>query len=182
MSAGREVCEAGRFRREMRQSNIQIEMKRHVARGCALLIPVIFMTGLTAADSELPEGKGKDVVESTCTDCHNIERIQAQHLNEEGWNGIVREMMETGASINPDDVKVIVGYLAKNFGPDSNKKVNINKAPASKIAAVLQLTSGEADAIVQYRVKNGNFKNLNDVEKVGGLADKIEAKKACIEF
>ena len=76
----------------------------------------------------------------------------------------------------------MVDYLTKNFGPDSNKKVNINKAPADKIAAVLQLTSGEADAIVQYRVKNGNFKNVSDVEKVSGLADKIEAKKALIEF
>jgi competence protein ComEA len=157
-------------------------MKRHLARRHALLIPVIFVTGLTAAGSGLPEGKGKDAVESTCTDCHNLERIQAQHLDEDGWNGIIREMMETGASVNPDDVKVIVDYLTKNFGPDSNKKVNVNNAPSSKIAAVLQLTSGEADAIVRYRVKNGNFKNLNDVEKVGGLADKIEAKKAWIEF
>ena len=35
---------------------------------------------------------------------------------------------------------------------------------------------------MQYRVKNGNFKNVSDVEKVSGLADKIEAKKALIEF
>ena len=90
--------------------------------------------------------------------------------------------METGAHINPDDMKVIVSYLAKNFGPDSNKKVNINKAPADKIAAVLQLTPSEAAAIVQYREKNGNFKTLSDVEKVAGLANKIEAKKALIEF
>ena len=72
-------------------------MKRHLARRHALLIPVIFIMGLTAADSGLPEGKGKDAVESACTDCHSLERIQAQRLDEEGWNGIIHEMMETGA-------------------------------------------------------------------------------------
>ncbi len=157
-------------------------MKRRVARGCALLIPVIFVAALFAADSELPDGKGKDAVENTCMECHTLERIRVQHLNEEGWNAVMREMMEAGAAINPDDMKVMVDYLTKNFGPDSNKKVNVNKAPADKIATVLQLTSAEADAIVQYRVKNGNFKNVSDVEKVSGLADKIEAKKALIEF
>jgi competence protein ComEA len=91
-------------------------------------------------------------------------------------------MIETGANINPDDMKVIVSYLAKNFGPDSNNKVNINKASADRIASVLQLTPSEANAIVQYRSKNGNFKTLIDLEKVAGLADKIEARKALIEF
>ncbi len=115
-------------------------------------------------------------------ECHDSARIQIQHLDEEGWNAILREMVEKGASINSSDVKVIVEYLSNNFGPDTGKKVNINKASASNIAAVLQLTSSEADSIVSYRTKNGDFKTLSDVEKVSGLADKIEAKKALIEF
>jgi competence ComEA-like helix-hairpin-helix protein len=153
-------------------------MKRHIA----LMIPVMFAFTLSAAEPELPEGKGKDAVETTCTECHTTERIQAQHLDEEGWNGIMREMMENGASINSDDVKVIVEYLAKNFGPRSDKKVNVNKAPATEIAAVLQLTTGEADSIVEYRSKNGNFKNLSELQKVSGVAEKVEAKKDAIEF
>lgn len=147
-----------------------------------ILFLLILLTLPTAvvADSELPEGKGKDAVENTCTDCHSLQRITNQRLNEEGWNGIVREMIENGASINPDDIKVIVNYLAKNFGPD--KKVNINKAPADEIASVLQLTPAEADTIVQYRTRNGSFKSLSELQKVDGLANKIEAKKALIEF
>jgi competence ComEA-like helix-hairpin-helix protein len=140
-----------------------------------LVLPIAAM-----ADSELPDGKGKDAVENTCTECHSLERIQAQRLNEEGWTNIVREMVENGASINPDDVKVIVDYLTKNFGPD--KKVNINKAAVSEIATVLQLSSAEADTIVQYRTRHGHFKDLSELEKVSGLADKIEAKKTLIEF
>ena len=133
-----------------------------------------------AADSDLPDGKGKDAVENTCVDCHSLERIKTQRLDEEGWNSVVREMIENGASINPDDIKLIVDYLTKNFGPD--KKVNVNKAAASELGAVLQLTPTEANAIVQYRTRNGPFKDLSELQKVSGAADKIEAKKALIEF
>lgn len=135
---------------------------------------------LSAADSDLPEGNGKEAVQNNCTDCHSVERIKAQRLDEEGWDGILREMMETGASINPEDIQVIVEYLTKNFGPD--KKLNVNTAGALEIASVLHLTSADAKAIVEYRNRNGKFKNLTDLEKVDSLAEKIEAKKALIEF
>lgn len=132
------------------------------------------------ADSDLPEGKGKDAIENTCDECHSLQRIKAQRRNEEGWNAIIREMIENGASINPGDIKVIVDYLAKNFGPD--RKINVNKADADEIAGVLQLASAQAEAIVQYRNRSGPFKNLSELEKASGVPDKIEAKKALIEF
>jgi hypothetical protein len=143
----------------------------------------LLITSLAAAqDSGLPEGKGRDAVENTCLECHSIRRIKAQHLDEEGWNSTIRQMIENGASINPDDVKVIVDYLTKNFGPETAKKVNVNKAAAGEIAAALGLTAEEATVIVEYRTRDGNFKDLSALEKVGNLAAKIEAKKALIEF
>ena len=155
-------------------------MKSQLARATALLF--LMFSVAAAVDAELPDGKGKDVVESACTDCHSLERIEAQRLNEEGWNGIIHEMIENGAAINPNDMNVIVGYLVKNFGPDKDKKVNVNTAGASEIAAALELASGEAAAVVQYRTQHGKFKDLSELEKVNGLAAKIEAKKAIIEF
>jgi len=141
----------------------------------------LFLISLAAAvDSGLPAGKGKDVVESACSDCHSLERIKAQRLDEEGWNGVIHQMLENGAPINPNDLRVIVSYLVKNFGPD--KKVNVNKAAASEIAAVLKLESAEVAALVQYRTLHGKFKDLSELQKVSGLANKIEAKKALIEF
>jgi cytochrome c1 len=89
-------------------------------------VPVRFLSLLIVAfavrASDLPEGKGKDAVENTCADCHSLDRIKTQHLNEEGWNSIIHEMIENGASINSDDVKIIVDYLTKNFGPDKAGK------------------------------------------------------------
>lgn len=143
-------------------------------------LPFLLISLATTVDSGLPDGKGKDVVESACSDCHSLERIKAQRLNEEGWNSIIHQMLENGAPINPNDLRVIVGYLVKNFGPD--KKVNVNKAAASEIAAVLKLESAEVAALIQYRTQHGKFKDLSELEKVTGLATKIAAKKALIEF
>jgi competence ComEA-like helix-hairpin-helix protein len=149
-----------------------------LARGALLSL---FLTCIVAAGhSELPDGKGKDLVENSCADCHSLDRIMAQRLDQEGWNGTIREMIENGAAINPNDMKAIVDYLAKNFGPD--KKVNINKAGGEEIGGVLKLTPAEATAIVQYRTQHGSFKDLSELEKVSGLTEKIEAKKALIEF
>lgn len=153
-------------------------MKSQLAR-IAFLLPFLFSFA-AASDIELPEGKGKDVVEVTCTECHNLERVVAQRRDEEGWNAIIREMLETGAKINGDDVKVIVDYLAKNYGPD--KKLNINQAPAAEIAAVLKLASAEAQTIVDYRTHHGKFKDVAEVEKASGATAKIESKKDLIEF
>jgi competence ComEA-like helix-hairpin-helix protein len=89
-------------------------------------------------------------------------------------------MLENGAAIDPDDMKTIAEYLTKNFGPD--RKVNVNKAEADEIGRALGLTSAEATAVVHYRTANGSFKDLGTLEKASGAADKIEAKKALIEF
>ncbi len=149
---------------------------------CAMFVSLLVASLCAGTETELPEGKGKDVVESTCTDCHSVARIKAQHLDEEGWNGIIHEMIENGAPIDMNDVNVIVSYLVKNFGPEKDKKINVNTATADEIATGLALGAGEAAAVVQYRTQHGRFKDLSQLEKVSGLADKIEAKKALIEF
>jgi mono/diheme cytochrome c family protein len=148
---------------------------RYLLVSCVLVLSIS-----AAAASDLPEGKGKDLVEDSCTDCHSLRRIKTQRLDAEGWNNILREMSENGAAIDPNDRKTIVEYLAKNFGPD--RKVNVNKAGADEISAVLRLTSAESKAIVSYRESNGAFKDLATLEKASGAADKIEAKKALVDF
>jgi competence protein ComEA len=62
--------------------------------------------------------------------------------------------------------------------------VNINTADAQKIAdSVSGFGLKKAQAIVDYRVKNGDFKTLDDLNKVSGIGDKtIEKIKADILF
>ena len=62
--------------------------------------------------------------------------------------------------------------------------VNVNAADAQKIAdSVSGLGLKKAQAIVDYRAKNGEFKTLDDLNKVSGIGDKtIEKIKADILF
>jgi competence ComEA-like helix-hairpin-helix protein len=145
-----------------------------------ILLALFMLISSASVASDLPEGKGKDAVEDSCTECHSLRRIKAQRLDEEGWKNILHEMTENGAAIDQDDRATIVEYLTKNFGPDA--KVKVNTADADEIGAVLHLTPAEAKAIVSYREANGAFKDLDTLEKASGAADKIEAKKALVEF
>jgi len=61
--------------------------------------------------------------------------------------------------------------------------VNTNKAPSAEIASVLEITAAQADAIVKYRTDHGDFKTLDDVKKVPGLASaNLDMKKDRIVF
>jgi competence protein ComEA len=62
--------------------------------------------------------------------------------------------------------------------------VNINTADAQKIAdSISGFGLKKAQAIIDYRTKNGDFKTLDDLNKVSGIGDKtIEKIKGDILF
>jgi len=128
---------------------------------------------------ELPDGPGKRLVEEICTGCHGLESVTSQRATRQGWESTVDYMIQRGASMKEEDARVIVDYLAKNFAA----KVNVNKASAKDIASGLDLTAQEADAIVNYRKANGDFKDWDSLTKVTGVdAKKLAAKKDLVTF
>ena len=127
--------------------------------------------------AKLPEGAGKEIVESACTACHTVDRIVALRLSEEGWSNILREMTEVGVVIAPDDSDKILAYLTKYL-----KKININQATAKELAAALKLTPTQADKIVEYRTANGKFKDTADLKKVEIIESQVDTFRDLIEF
>lgn len=126
-----------------------------------------------AMAQDLPEGKGKDVVENVCGACHGLDLLSSNRATKEGWGYIVDDMVSRGASATNDQIQQIKDYLANNFG-----QVNANKGTAAELAKVLEITPDQADAIVKYRTDHGNFKTLDDLKKVPGLASaNLDAKK-----
>ncbi|MDP9053647.1 MAG: helix-hairpin-helix domain-containing protein [Acidobacteriota bacterium] len=121
---------------------------------------------------ELPEGKGKGVVEQVCSACHGTDLISSRRATKEGWKDIIDDMVSRGASATDDQIASIREYLAKKLG-----QVNVNKAPSSEIASVLEITPAQADAIVKYRMDHGDFKSVDDIRKAPGLGTaKLDAK------
>jgi competence protein ComEA len=84
-----------------------------------------------------------------------------------------------GAVGTDDEFTAILDYLVKNFP----SPVNVNKATAEQLESGLGLSTAEAEAVIQYREKNGDFKSIDDLKKVPDLdAGKLDAKKARLAF
>jgi cytochrome c5 len=64
----------------------------------------------------LPEGPGKQLVETRCALCHDLERIADVKRKKQDWPIIVADMVAWGAPVAPDEAKSITDYLAANYG------------------------------------------------------------------
>jgi competence protein ComEA len=127
----------------------------------------------------LPDGPGKDLVESICSECHTTERIAAQQLTKPQWADKVLEMLQEAPDVKQSERDKIVEYLSKNFPAHAN----VNKANAKELQATLEISSESAMAVVSYRQKNGSFKTLDDLKKVPGLEpEKLDSKREIIDF
>src|SRR5512140_377569 len=67
------------------------------------------------AQSPLPEGPGKSVIEVSCTQCHDLSRIQRSGFSEAGWRNHVAMMKNVGAQVPDGQLETVIAYLAKNF-------------------------------------------------------------------
>jgi len=75
---------------------------------------------LQASAQNLPDGPGKDVFASVCSECHALDQATNQKKPRAGWQATVDSMVAKGAAITQEQSQVIVDYLAKNFGPDQS--------------------------------------------------------------
>lgn len=150
----------------------------------SLLLLFVSLAPLSWAQ-DLPAGPGKDTLVKVCTQCHDIESIPRLRYSREDWANLVYSMKDMGADATAPELEQIIDYLTKNFGKGNTaaNKVNVNAAAAKEIETGLGLSTKESELIVQYRTKNGNFKDVDALLKVEGVdAAKIQAAKDKIAF
>lgn len=168
----------------------------------AILLGVTMLTGVAASahqepapaqavvpkdHSEFPEGPGRDTTLRVCSKCHSPNNILAMGRDRKGWTELISKMVDLGAQGSDEDFTAIADYLTASFPPaaaaPAAAKVNVNKASASQLATALTLTTQEADQLVAYREKNGDFKTLDDLKKVPAIdPKKFDAAKDAIAF
>jgi hypothetical protein len=71
---------------------------------------------------QLKDGPGREVVVKHCLACHSLDYtlMNSPFLNPLGWETEVNKMIEAfGARIEPAEAKIIIDYLAKNYGDGS---------------------------------------------------------------
>lgn len=138
-------------------------------------------TTTSAVSKMFPDGPGKDTFLHLCSTCHSPTNVLADGKTREGWEDTITKMAGYGAAGSDEDFTAILEYLTKNFPPLS--KVNINKASAEQLEKSLTISAADAEAIVAYREKHGDFKSLDDVKQVPGIdTAKIDFKHSLIIF
>ena len=143
---------------------------------------LLFVLIAAVQAQDLPDGKGKDLVEDRCSSCHGLDLLLAEHDSKAQWSQIVNEMVSRGATGSAEELATIVDYLAANFGPEA-AKINVNSAAAEELQSGLMLTAPEAAAIVQYRKDHGKIKDWAALSKIPGVdAKKLESHKDLITF
>jgi competence protein ComEA len=146
----------------------------------ALLGPLLLCAFPAGAgqDSPHPASAGKQAMEKVCSGCHDIETVTSVRRTKLGWEDMVHDMVDRGASGSDEELSAVVQYLTESFG-----KVNVNTAPAKELQQFLGIAENEAQAIVDYRNKNGKFKDLEQLTKVPGVsAQKLQEKRQVIAF
>lgn len=141
-------------------------------------LPLVFFAAGQDQKSSLPDGPGKDSVQKICTNCHDLDTATGTRRTALGWQRMVEDMVSRGAEASDDEMQAIVTYLTTFYG-----KVNVNSATAAELEKGLELPAKEAQAIFDYRQKNGKIADFEQLKKIPGVdADKIQAKRGMIAF
>jgi competence ComEA-like helix-hairpin-helix protein len=118
------------------------------------------------------------VVTKVCTECHDLEQVNAKRRTRDGWSKIFDKMTTKGANGTDAEFDTILGYLLRHEG-----LVNVNAAPKDDLIAVLGVQASAADAIVAYRTSHGPFADFDAVANVPGVDRKaLEPVRAAIAF
>jgi len=59
---------------------------------------------------------------------------------------------------------------------DTASKIDVNTASVDQLSSIAGIGKGVAEAIVEYREKNGDFTSLTDLSNISGLGSDVLAK------
>lgn len=151
-----------------------------------LLTPAFVLLLVSAADAqkEFPDAPAKEYVTRICLQCHQESQLLNERKTEADWKSTVARMAQKGVSAPTEQFDAIAAYMAKYFGKQEDAtKLNMNKATADQIVAVIGLTPDEAKALVEYREKHGDYREWGEMLVVYGVdGRKLEAAKDKMSF
>ncbi|MBV8844480.1 MAG: photosynthetic reaction center cytochrome c subunit [Bryobacterales bacterium] len=97
-------------------------MRKFLAPVAASLLAGALMLHSQAPDGATPAGKnGSDavaanLVNTVCSSCHTLERVNNKKADSDAWTTTVTRMKEKGADLTDEQVPLVVHYLVSNAG------------------------------------------------------------------
>jgi competence ComEA-like helix-hairpin-helix protein len=133
---------------------------------------------MTAEQEEKWAGETEALVERACVSCHPIADITKVRKTWIEWSDTVARMAMLGIEADEDQLTAVKLYMTRYYGA-----VNVNKAGAAELSAVLGLSAKDAAAVTAYREAHGEFADANALTKVEGIdTAKITAAAEALRF
>jgi cytochrome c5 len=139
----RTFCEGG----WMRGSSPRITAWRAAYLGAGTLAALLLAAAPLHAQTatSLPQGEGRELVATACSQCHTLSVIMAGRDGPVGWKRHVYNMVLRGAQLTPREADTVISYLTTNFGPVAPA------AAAAPAASASALPSGAGKDLVESR-------------------------------
>jgi len=67
------------------------------------------------SDVSGPALDGKVLLETNCTVCHSLGRVQSAHKDLSGWTATVNRMVGKGANLTPEQASAVALYLSLTY-------------------------------------------------------------------
>jgi len=126
---------------------------------------------------QLPDGAGKQVLQTACTACHGLDGVVRLHMDKSGWEGLVSSMISNGATVADKDYPVLVNYLVQNFGPEKpagQAAAGGNDAAAKKLLEDVCTACHDLDLVSDQHLSKDEWQQVvtSMVAKGASLGDK----------
>jgi virginiamycin B lyase len=72
----------------------------------------------TTFQDEFPEGPGKQILQTACTTCHDLDEVTKfkGFYTRAQWRDVVVTMVDYGAKLQPGEIDALADYLNQHFG------------------------------------------------------------------
>ncbi len=79
------------------------------------------LTVTVSAQDVFPEGKGRDIVLFTCSQCHALEYLPNVKLTADQWRNALYDMIARGAVVDEKNLDTVEEYLVNSFAIDKKQ-------------------------------------------------------------
>lgn len=145
--------------------------------GLSALVLVLLSGTPAAAQSQLPEGRGKEATVKVCGTCHPADRGASVRLTRAGWQDVIAKMLTLGAKGTDAELQEVLDYLSTHFKGEAMAPLNLNRATSIELEAVVGMLRRESRIWMAARQK-APCATLEDLKKVEGVDfTKIEKRR-----
>ena len=146
-------------------------------RTCGFAVAICVVAVPVAAQSQLPDGRGRDATVKVCGTCHPADRGASVRLTRAGWQDVIAKMLTLGAKGTDAELQEVLDYLSTHFKGDAMAPLNLNRATSIELEAVVGMLRRESKVWMAARQK-APCATLEDLKKIEGVDfRKIEKRR-----